>query len=253
MHIQYCSDLHLEFQENTDWLQQHPLLPQADILIIAGDLVPLKQLQQHLEQLEELCEPYQQVYWIPGNHEFYYEDISHWQGSYEKQVLPNLTLLNNRSVTIGHVELIFTTLWTHVSPVKAAAVQSRLSDFYLISNQDRALDITAYNKLHLASLEFLHHALENSQDKTQIVITHHCPTFRNYPLQYAGSPINEAFAVELEEMILNTQPEYWIYGHTHINTPAFQLGNTRMLTNQLGYVRRNEHYHFLADAVLELR
>lgn len=244
MRIQFCSDLHLEFPENATYLRENPIQPIADILIIAGDLVPFSQLPEHHQQIEEICKPFEQVFWLPGNHEYYYADMLQKSGSFTEVVLPNLTLLNNQSITVENTELIFSTLWTHISPEKSFAIQSRLSDFFLIKKNNHSITVDDYNHLHQTSLKFIKDALENSQDKKQVVITHHCPTFQQYPEQYKKSPINEAFAVELEKIVAEFQPFAWLYGHTHINTPEFQLGKTRLTTNQLGYVRRAEHRSF---------
>lgn len=58
--------------------------------------------------------------------------------------------------------------------------------------------------------------------------------------------------VELEELMLKTQPDYWIYGHHHHNVPDFQVGKTRLLTNQLGYVMNNEQISFDPGKFIEI-
>ena len=49
-----------------------------------------------------------------------------------------------------------------------------------------------------------------------------------------------AFTVELGDYIANSGIDYWIYGHSHRNIKA-QIGDTLILSNQLGYVSHGEH------------
>lgn len=72
-----------------------------------------------------------------------------------------------------------------------------------------------------------------------------------YPQQYRNSAINEAFAVELFDFVKTCNAAYSIYDDHHYNAPAFKVGNTKMLTNQLGYVGQNEHHSFNPAAIIK--
>ncbi len=72
------------------------------------------------------------------------------------------------------------------------------------------------------------------------------------PEKYTGDALNEAFAVELFDVIETNGPDYWIYGHHHCNIPDFEIGNTTISTNQLGYVRYNEHIGFNDEKIIEI-
>lgn len=85
-----------------------------------------------------------------------------------------------------------------------------------------------------------------------VVVSHHVPTLMNYPRIYKNSPLTEAFAVELFDLIADSAVDCWIYGHHHINTPEFRVGKTRMLTNQLGYVHRYEYKSFEREKMVEV-
>jgi hypothetical protein len=84
------------------------------------------------------------------------------------------------------------------------------------------------------------------------VVTHHVPTFLHYPEQFKYSSINEAFATDYLDFIFENGPDFWIYGHHHQNTPKFKIGETHLLTNQLGYVAQGEHLSFDAGKTFEI-
>ena len=249
--IQYCSDLHLEFPDNHFYMEDHPIQPKADILIMAGDILPLSRLSKFDRFLDDISEKFQQVFWIPGNHEYYGGEIGNRSGAFKEAIRKNLFLLNNQRVDINGVDLIFTTLWSHLSEGNQGLITGSLNDFRKIRKDGRALTAAQYNAMHLENLQFLENGLENGPAK-KVVITHHVPTLHNYPVKYLGDALNEAFAVDLGELMKKYAPSYWIYGHHHFNTAPFKIGETTLLSNQLGYVMMDEHLQFSTEAVLEL-
>ncbi len=72
--------------------------------------------------------------------------------------------------------------------------------------------------------------------RKKVVITHHLPSPLCNAEEHNNSKINEAFCVDLTDFIEQSKVDYWVYGHNHRNKPAFKIGQTTMLTNQLGYV-----------------
>ncbi|NCD67878.1 metallophosphoesterase [Mucilaginibacter agri] len=254
MKIQFASDLHLEFAGNKSYLQKKPLVPAGDVLVLSGDIMPLAQLNQHAEFLDRLSDGFEQVYWIPGNHEYYHFDIANHSGAFHEKVRPNISLLNNQTVNLSGLTFHFTTLWSQLSLRNERAVERGLSDFRLIRVAGNPLSVHHYNRMHNDSVVFLDKAFKREQlepgiGKT-IVVTHHVPTFQHYPRQWLGNILNEAFATDLDWLIDSSGADYWIYGHNHAATPEFKVGITKLLTNQLGYVHYNEHEKFDAGRVL---
>jgi len=256
MTIQFASDLHLGFRENKKFLKANPLQPKGDMLLLAGDIVPLGLIDKHKDFFSYISNNFETVYWIPGNHEYYHTDLAeirteNFQPLKEK-IKENVVLLNNKSIIYKNVELVFSTLWCYIPPQFEYTVQQSVNDFNLIKQNGKTITAKDFNELHKTDLEFLKTALAKPTDKQRIVVTHHVPTLKNYPKQYKNSDINSAFAVELHGFIESSNVAYWIYGHHHCNTPAFKIGNTTMLTNQLGYVQNNEHQLFNPAAIIEI-
>ena len=95
-------------------------------------------------------------------------------------------------------------------------------------------------------------ATNKKPSKKRVIVTHHVPTLHFYPEKYIGSDLNEAFAVELFDLIEEAKADFWIYGHHHCNVQPFKIGTTQLLTNQLGYVKQNEHKLFNHSAIIEI-
>ena len=249
MKIQYCSDLHLEFKENKNFLSKTPLQATGDILLLAGDIIPFAILKDHNYFIDFISANYEKVYWVPGNHEYYHYDLGDMKTSLYKKIRENVFLVNNQIISHKNVNFIFSTLWGSISPQNEWVVKKSVSDFSMIKIKGEKLTPAQFNRLHQTAYTFLKMALNASESKTNVVVTHHVPTLLNYPEQYKSSNINEAFAVELHDFIFNSNAAFWIYGHHHYNTPEFKIGNTIMLTNQLGYVQQQEQIGFKTDSI----
>ncbi|MEA5109455.1 3',5'-cyclic adenosine monophosphate phosphodiesterase CpdA [bioreactor metagenome] len=248
--LQYASDLHLEFPANKEFLKQHPLQPVGDVLVLAGDIVPFAVMDKHQDFFSFLADNFKTTYWLPGNHEYYHVDIAEKSGVLNEAIRSNVFWVNNTSVLHEHVKLVFSTLWSRISPGYQWQIERSLSDFHVIKHKGYRFSAEQYNQLHAESLAFIQNELINNQNGQTAVFTHHCPTFLNYPEQYKGDILNEAFAVELHDLIEASEIASWVYGHHHTNTPEFTIGNTKLITNQLGYVQRNEHRLFELNKVI---
>jgi predicted phosphohydrolase len=242
--IQYCSDLHLEFERNRKWISKYPLAVKGDILLLGGDIMPFAQLEQHNDFLDYVAKYYRAVYWIPGNHEYYHGHIAGRSDTVHEAVRDNVFLVNNTCVSIGDTDLICSTLWSHISPANEWEINRVMSDFKVIKGKEGMLSVAEYNQLHAQAMLCVERAVKGSAAKHKVVLTHHVPTLMNYPPKYKGDVLNEAFAVEMHDFIETSGVDCWLYGHTHCNTPDFMIGKTRMLTNQLGYVQYGENKHF---------
>lgn len=177
MKIQYASDLHLEFRENTRYLKEHPLEVVGDILVLAGDILLFgeKLLSEH--PFWDWCsDHYTHTFIVPGNHEYYNRvDVLSTLTNFTYPLRKNVTYVNNRSITIGDTELFFTTLWSRISDDALAAVQMGMNDCHRIAFGDHILLATDYARAHDKCLNWLKDALSKSTALHKVVITHHCP------------------------------------------------------------------------------
>lgn len=254
MKIQYASDLHLEFGSNTAFLREHPIIPVGEILVLAGDIGYLgdESTEDH-PFWDWASDNFNEVIAIPGNHELYrHFDINRLYNGWEFYIRHNVRYVYNKVIHLDDkTDLIASTLWSEILPKNGLITQSNVSDFYRIKQGGRALTWKRFNKEHRNCKTFIKKAVKESHADAIIVVTHHLPSFALVAPEFNGSPISGAFTSELGDFIAGSRINYWIYGHSHRNITE-QLGNTRCVSNQLGYIRGFEHINFRNDAVIDI-
>ena len=237
MKIQYASDLHLEFPQNAHFLVENPIVKKADILVLAGDIVSFDCVKDVAWFFDYLSKNFKQTYWVPGNHEYYhYSNINNYVGSFNVAIRENVRLVNNITIKHEDVNLIFSTLWTKVQDKNMSYIKHGMNDYRLIRDNGEILHPRKTNQLFDENFAFITSELKRLKDEKTVVVTHHIPTLIDYPDQFKGDKLSEGFVTELSEVIEELNPDVWIYGHSHHSKPKFQVGETILLNNALGYV-----------------
>jgi predicted phosphohydrolase len=252
MKIQYCSDLHLEFPVNKKYLKANPINPEGEILLLAGDIIPFTDVEKENDFFNFLSDNFEYTYWIAGNHEYYRSDIAERTGTFHEKIRSNVSLLNNTAIEHKGVRLLFSTLWSKINPTFQFVIKKSMADFHLIKHNGMKITVDDYNQLHQDCRAFVVKEVSTVTNTKTIVVTHHVPTFFNYPEKYRYSELNTAFATELFDLIEPSNVDYWIFGHSHERVPDFKIGKTTLTTNQLGYVEYGEHLNFRDNRLFEL-
>ena len=91
MKIQYASDIHLEFSDNSRFIKSMPFEVAGDVLVFAGDTGYLRdRTLPNLKFWKWASANYREVLLIPGNHEFYGNgDVLAYGDSWSREILPN--------------------------------------------------------------------------------------------------------------------------------------------------------------------
>lgn len=252
MKIQFCSDLHIEFEKNELFLKSNPIIKQADILVLVGDVYSQLtggKINQYF--FDNLSEQFEKVYWIPGNHEFYHGDDYSKYEFINKPIRDNVFIVNNQVINIGDVDLILSTLWTEIAISHIGDVVNGMADFSRIKIGKKHISFLDYGLFHKTCLNFIKKSISESKNK-KVIFTHHCPSELCNHEEYKNSVLNSGFVVDLTNYIKYLDIDYWIYGHTHKNMPDTKIGKCSLQTNQLGYVDHREHYSYQNFKVIDI-
>ena len=233
------SDLHLEFGTGF----RLPLDSEADLLILAGDIITFHDFARLNLLLEGWKKP---VLFVAGNHEYYNGEpmkegearFKQWLAEYH----PNVVLLRDEAIDIHGVYFFGGTMWTDFNngDTEAMDIASRQMNDYrqILTSSHAALKPTDTIIFHEAFVEKLLAWFEEEVSGERVVISHHAPVV-NPHTQYGSSPLMPAFnSLDMQEIIEKHQPRLWVYGHTH-ECDNQTIGRTQIISNQLGYPQRS--------------
>lgn len=237
MKLMLLSDLHLEgdpsyrppFCENE----------KSTVLILAGDICELYREKIIKSFLMDMCDRFQHVIYVAGNHEFYNGHLTISKNKFKKWAeasLLNLHFLDNSVVSISGYTFIGCTLWTDYNngnPIDMLTVQNKLNDYTKIrySNYTKIKPMVLF-KEHIDSKNFIIDSLKNNTNC--IVITHHAPSSMSVSEEYKGNSLNSGYFSDLSELIWDYKPLLWCHGHMH-SSFDYMLHDTRVVCNPKGY------------------
>ena len=241
MKIQILSDQHIDFSKNFNYVINR-CIPRCDTLVIAGDLCP--HTEGHEKFITEHILPkWKNVIIIPGNHEFYGDDIDHkYFGSietiYENQKGNKAYYVNNKIVELNGVYFVCSTLWSHIGYENALHIKTQMNDFYKITG----MTIDIYNSIYRANVHFMEDAMSKIPNgKRCVVVTHHIPSYNLVNRRWREHPTNDAFSSDMDIFIMQHESKisHWIHGHSHDYLDETHSG-IRFIRNPMGYPQERD-------------
>ena len=240
--LRIISDLHLEFLRSPgavdSFIDRLVGENKGNALVLAGDVAGHSGLAYALARF---CERFDDVIYVPGNHEFYGTNFAKLRDTLAKIAAPGLHILDNGVVEIHGRRFVGSTLWFPDDPLSPYYC-SRLNDFHRI--EDFAETVYEENR---RSVEFL----QKHVMKGDIVITHHLPSGFSVADRFRSSPLNRFFVCEMDALIVDREPRLWIHGHSH-DSCDYMLGTTRVICNPFGYPAIDENPRFKRDMIIDL-
>jgi len=251
MKVQMINDLHLEFDA---W---PVLIPEGDVLTVAGDLCTWTTRETGLEWLREQAKLFEHVFFVPGNHEYYNGGFhtvqNYWRNQAHMDLPDNVTVLDGGPGYIyNRVLFVGGTLWTDLdnnNPLAKLMFQNHMMDAVKCMGLDADIVIDENEKYKEDIEEIIH----RNVDIPAVVLTHHLPTRRVIAPQWHGDHLNPAFANYdnwAENLLYYGNIKLWHFGHTHTPTDM-EYNDCRFVCNPVGY-RGYEHIKYDQVKVVEV-
>jgi predicted MPP superfamily phosphohydrolase len=233
----------------------------SQLLVLAGDVCAAG-LRNYTSRLKEVTAPFEFVIYVPGNHEYYDESLSHTMKEVDSKIeaacssIPNLICLQKKSVILGDTIFLGCTLWTN--PPAVLWDTAPINDFRMICGNKHRTPITPKElvELHKDHASWLRREIKRAKGlknvKQAVIITHHSPDIMlSRDCRGRGEEMNPwYYATDLKDLIEDPFIHTWCHGHTHESYLFKYPTGTLFATNALGYA--HEDTNFNRSAVIKL-
>ncbi len=211
------------------------IIPSADYLVVAGDLTdfttfayasPLAQSSISpcyanilFYFFDHYCTKFRKIFYVLGNHEFYNSrhglegTVAVYRQRLRTLGMDNVVLLERDHVVLDDdLHVLGTTLWSEIDPYAAKFI----NDYAQIRMSEDRIAWTDTLAQYKGNAQWLKEQMDAIPENEKIVvITHHLPSYDLIDPIYHNSPVNSAFASDLNDLIARTNVKAWLFGHTH--------------------------------------
>lgn len=261
MQFQIFSDIHIE-----KWNKVPHIPVLSKYLILAGDICQLEH-PLFFSFLDYCSNNWYQIFYIPGNHEFYSHKKNYNELNFEynyriREKYKNIFYLNNDFMKIEEHNIFIygATFWTNPPFTSTYSAKNQINDYNCIkyfNNQDntiKKLDIEYVRQLSNESLHKLTEFLNNNNNNNQAIIVTHFPPIRtgtSHPKVLTQKKITNLYFSWSDDTpyIFNTNNILaWVSGHTHYSYD-FVRDDIRFISNQVGYINETEDTRLNTEGV----
>lgn len=272
MKLAIASDLHIEFGD----IKLDNVVAKADVLILAGDICMLKDLDKQSERgdrtrdfFKRISNLFPRTLYVFGNHEHYSGDFAkaraNWDNFCYHHMISNIHVLDKETMEIDGYQFIGGTLWTDFNrqdPLTMLHAGQAMNDYRGVKNSRDPVSWKFLPKHaledHVKMRQYLNLCMDNYRaasrtDNKMVVITHHAPSPLSIHEKYAHDTLmNGNFHSNLNEFVeSNPQIQLWIHGHMH-DPFDYKLGETRVFCNPRGYIQYEQRAQEFELQVIEL-
>lgn len=262
-HIAIYSDLHLEFGG-----PKNLIIPNnVQFVLFIGDLHLGDKAIPWIEEFINNNYHLKKVFYILGNHEYYKQNFNLLLGKIKESSshIEKLQILE-KDVFISeeyNFRILGTTLFTDFNlfgeknGFYMQECREKMSDFKKIRIGNNYRKITPFDLLdeHYKAKNWLINELEKNYNGKTIIASHFAPSIKSISDIHLNNPkhrdLSVYYASNLEDIILKYKPDAWFHAHIHEKI-KYNIGNTIVATNPLGYYNEEPNYNFCSKFVYNI-